>query len=92
MTLTHNGFALTLERTQYALGGIALQAYCEDGPYMTCTVCIPEVDLKEHEVIIKDYNENAGILEALVRAGIVSKPIGIVFVGYAYAHVCLLLP
>ena len=91
MNATHNGFALTIERKHYALGQIALQAWCEDGPYMMCTVCIPDVDLADNEVIIKNYSENTGILDALMSAGIVSAPTRDIHVGYAIAHVCLLL-
>lgn len=88
---THRGVAIEIHRQEYAMGGVALQAYSEDGPWAMCTVCMPEYDLAENEVIIKDYSENEGILEALVEAGIVSEPVRTVIVGFAIGYVCLLL-
>ena len=37
----------------------------------TATVNVPEIPLKENEVIIKDYSENQGMFQALFNAGIV---------------------
>lgn len=37
---------------------------------LTATVNIPEVFLKNDEVIIKNYSENEGIFEMLIAAGI----------------------
>ncbi len=39
------------------------------------SVNIPDVELRENEVIIKDYSENEGVLNALISAGVVSKSI-----------------
>ena len=38
------------------------------------TTNIPEVPLKEKEVLIKNYSENEGILDTLVMAHIISVP------------------
>ena len=55
------------------------------------TVNVPEVQLKAHHILIKDYSENAGMLEALSEAGIV-KPTGeFVHSGYVAIPVCELL-
>ena len=37
----------------------------------TATVNVPSIELKENEVIIKDYSENQGMFQALFNAGIV---------------------
>lgn len=59
-------------------------------PIATATVNIPDYpDLKDDEVIIKDYSENEGMLNALVNAGIVSKPFA--RAGFILAPVCRLL-
>ena len=42
---------------------------------MTATVNMPDVDLKEGEIIIKDYSENEGCLSFLVANGVVSPAI-----------------
>lgn len=43
--------------------------------YCMATVCVPHSGIDAaKEVLIKDYSENQGILDALVAAGVVSKP------------------
>ena len=71
------GGSYTLDITvgRYSNGQTRIQLFdTEDGmPYATATVAI-EKHLESDEVAIKDYSENAGILEALVTAGIVYPP------------------
>lgn len=43
-------------------------------PVATASVNIPHVELKENEVAIKNYSENEGVLEALIKAGVVKEP------------------
>lgn len=50
--------------------------------YMDATVNLPEVELAEDEVAIKNYSENEGILETLIEAGVVSSPIRTVQSGW----------
>lgn len=38
----------------------------------TASVNVPEVDLEDNEIAIKDYSENQGVLDALVDAGMVA--------------------
>lgn len=59
--------------------------------FATATVNVPEVPLSEGEVLVKDYNENAGILAALQRAGILEPTGRVVPVGFAAVAVCRLL-
>jgi len=65
---------VTVQREQYHKGGIALEMIMEpDGePYTTCTKWIP--GLKEDEVAVKNYSENEGVLDFLVRNKIIEKP------------------
>ena len=68
------GFDCMVQKTYYGDNKrTALQLYdLTDGfPVATATVNIPEVELKDDEVLIKDYSENEGMLDALERAGIV---------------------
>lgn len=68
------GFECAVQKTYYGNNKrTALQLFdVTDGqPVATATVNIPEVELKENEVLIKNYSENEGMLEALERAGIV---------------------
>lgn len=62
----------------------------EDGlSVCTATVNIPEVALELGEVIIKDYSENAGLLQFLIDKKIVSNPH--MLAGRARMAICKLL-
>jgi hypothetical protein len=44
----------------------------EDGcPFMTVTVNVPEVNIGDDEVIVKNYSENEGVLDFLIQNGLV---------------------
>lgn len=53
----------------------------------TATVAL-QVNLNENEVIIKDYEENIGMLDALINAGVVSKAKRQLQTGFVVVHVC----
>lgn len=55
------------------------------------TVNIPEEQLGDGEVIIKNYSENEGVLDALISAGVISKPIRTIKSNFIEAPVCKLL-
>jgi len=55
------------------------------------TVNIPELPLNKDFVIIKDYTENEGMLDALISAGVVGQPLMMVETGYVKCPVCHLL-
>lgn len=64
----------------------------DDGELVACaTVNVPDYPLADGEVIAKNYNENASMLEALIAGGIVTASGKIVPVGYAEGHVCRLV-
>lgn len=64
---------------------------CEGEPIATASVNIPTIPLASDEVMIKNYSENEGILEALTQANIV-KPTGkCVDTGFVSVPVCKLL-
>lgn len=85
------GEECTIEFQQYAEGGVAMQLWSDDGPMGKATVCIPGYPLGENQVIIKDYAENAGMLKALVDAGIVRDTGKVAPSGYVVGNVCDLL-
>lgn len=85
------GWTCRVERASY--GGtdrIALPLYAvEDGsPVAVATVNLPELALAADEVLVKDYSENAGMLELLIAAGVVSPPLRAVQSGYVTLYVC----
>lgn len=60
-------------------------------PVAIATTNVPEVPLKDNEVIIKDYSENEGMLDTLVNANIISKLGKNVKIGHVKCEICKLL-
>jgi hypothetical protein len=77
----------------YNNGRVAIQLIdVEDGsPVAVATVNLPQYDLSEDEVIIKDYSENEGVLAALIKGGVITKPVRYVLTGFVTCPVCKLL-
>lgn len=50
---------------------IELVDYKTYEPIAFATVNVPSIELKENEIIIKDYSENQGMFQALFNAGVV---------------------
>jgi len=84
-----------LEFSEYKNGRtaiIAVDAKDPSGaPVCVATVNIPGEDIEKDEVIIKDYSENEGVLQSLISAGIISKPLRMVGTGFVECPVCKLL-
>ena len=59
-------------------------------PVAKATICV-DVEIGPDEVVIKDYSENEGMLEALVNAGIVTQTNKIVQSGFVNAPVAKLI-
>lgn len=88
---------------QYENGRVAIQIVYRDDdaseeygedvwfPYATATVNIPEAELADGEVLIKDWSENAGLLDRLVDEGIIGPSKRWVPTGFVTADVCDLL-
>lgn len=78
----------------YLNGAIAIQLY-EEGtgePVAHATINVMQGLIKQDEVVIKDYSENEGMLEALVKAGVVSEPLRFIPIsGFVNAPVCKLI-
>lgn len=93
MFVKFNQWSCNIIIRNYGNGRPALQLMdAEDGsPVAVATINIPEENLKENEVIIKDYSENAGMYNALLDAGIISEQKRAVASGYIIAPVCDLL-
>jgi len=67
-------------KTQYGNGRTALEMVGTKGEFkgesiLVASVNIPEEKIEKDEVIIKNYSENEGILDVLINAKIISKPI-----------------
>ncbi len=55
------------------------------------TINIPEENIDQNMVIIKNYSENEGILDMLIKEKIVTKPIRYTQTGTELSPVCILL-
>jgi hypothetical protein len=78
MKVTFNQWDCILEKKTYPNNRIALQLIdAEDGsPVAMVTVNLPDEQLNDDEVLIKDYSENEGIYQTLVDAKVISEAIG----------------
>lgn len=77
---------------RYANGNVRIDLIdTEDGAPIATATCNIETKLEPNEVLIKNYSENEGVLDALIEAGIVSTPIRKVPTGYVSAELCKLL-
>jgi hypothetical protein len=63
----------------------------EGMPIATVSINIPEVELAEGEVIVKDYSENTGMVQALISAGIVEPTGKVVDSGFVTCPICKLI-
>jgi hypothetical protein len=75
---------------QYTGGQIALQLFSKHGPEMTVTSNMPDHQIGADEIVIKDYSENEGILNELIRLEIVEKPNRYASSGFVRLAVCKL--
>lgn len=82
-TINHKGHLLDLEFEKYENGRTAISLSFNGEPYMTASVNLPEYELAENEVFIKNYSENEGILMTLILAGIISPN----YKSFVYNHV-----
>ena len=89
-TVTFNGEELTPVIGQYTNGQTSIQLNDSDGmAYMTASVA-HDVNIDDDCVIIKNYSENEGILEALIEAEIIEKPFCEIPVNFVTLYVAAL--
>jgi len=60
-------------------------------PMATATVNLPQEELLSGQVIIKNYSENEGVYEAMVKAGVISESFRESNTGPSGCKVCQLL-
>lgn len=82
-----------LEKGIYNNGRTALELINvkNDEPVLCATVNVPEIDIEKDEVVIKNYSENQGVLDVLVKAKIISEPIRFITTGLTSSPICKLL-
>lgn len=87
------GYDALLDKKKYGNGRTAIQFLdAEDGcPIVMATVNLPDADIAEDEVAIKDYSENEGILQELMDQGVVSAPLRYKASGFVRVPICKIL-
>jgi len=60
-------------------------------PYATCTINVPDEDVSVEFAVIKNYSENAGIMELLEEHNIVTKT-GVYPLSFNVVPVCVVNP
>lgn len=92
MNARFNGSDYRVKIETYRNGGTAIVLVGHDGVIAAvATVNIPEAPLLPHQVLIKDYSENRGMLTALEKAGIVRATGTYIRCGHASMPLCRLL-
>lgn len=83
---------VTVELRKYENGRTAVQinSAMDGHPYAVATVNMPDVLLADNEVLIKDYSENEGILDFLIRNNIVTPTPNGVQSGFVWLPVAIL--
>ena len=87
----YSNYTVVLTAGSYANGRKAIRIVdAEDGiPVMTATVNMPDENLEEGEIILKNYSENEGCLPFMITNGVVSEVQR--WVGHGMAVVKLLI-
>jgi len=70
---------------------IQLVSAKDSEPIATATVNLPDEQLEEDEVCIKDYSENEGVLASLIKAGVISEPVRFTGSGFVSIPICKFL-
>ncbi len=86
-------YPVYVQKLQYENGRVAIRLlHAEDGdPVAVATVNLPDEQLGEDEVFIKDWSENEGMLKFLTENNIVVDTGRRVPCGFVEAAVCKLL-
>ncbi len=86
------GFTCTTQWSRYASNDrVALTLIDEDGmPVATATCNLGTSQLGDNEIIIKDWSENEGMVDALINADVVDRVVRDDHTGFTSVKVCLL--
>jgi hypothetical protein len=89
-----HGWDCILQKGRYIDNSIAILLFdAHDGePVSKATVAIDGANLKENQIIVKDYSENEGMLDALISIGLVTSVERWIETGYVRVPVCNIDP
>ena len=81
----------SIEMVKYSNNRPALVIYHENEVLLVATVNMPDIDIPEGYVCIKDWSENEGILESLIENSVINPPEFYIRLDFVYVSVCKLL-
>ena len=92
-TITFLNYKCNIVKEQYTNGRTALLLIdVDDNEHVaTATVNLPDDDIPEKYVAIKDYSENEGMLNLLIKEKIVAQPVEHINSGFVNIPICKLL-
>lgn len=94
LQMRYHGWDCTLQKGRYIDDTIAILLFdTHNGePIATATVAIQGPELKENQIIVKDYSENEGMLAALTNIGLVTSVEQWIPTGWVSVPVCNIDP
>ena len=90
-TVIFRGEELTPVIGQYVNGQTSIQLIDQNGEEFLTASVAHDITIGTDQVIIKNYSENEGILEALIQSGIIEKPYMTIPVNFVTLHVTTLV-
>ena len=92
ITLSHGTFEdCSIKMEKYANDRPAMVIYHDDEVLLKATVNLPDHNIPEGYVYIKDWSENEGVLKSLIAAKVIEAPEIFLPSGFVYVPVCKLL-
>ena len=91
MKVKFKDYDCELKFHRYANDRVALELVDAEGPVARVTVNLPDADLADGEVFVKDHSENEGMLAAMAAAGVLAPTGRVVASGYVTVPVAKLL-
>lgn len=75
-TVEFQGKTLVVNKLEYPNKRIAIEfAYKNGREHTVATVNLPDEQIEDDEVILKNYSEGQGAMEALIESGVIEKPL-----------------
>ena len=81
----------SVEIISYANGRPAIIIYNDDGHIVEASVNLPDVPVPDGFIAIKNWSENLGILDELIKNNIIEEPKYRYPIGHVSADICKLL-
>ena len=94
VVVTLNNIECNIQSRKYNSGRLfmTLNSILDNSQVARITLDIDDVPVIDNMIILKDYNENEGVYDALLKAGVIEQSERKVSVGNNYGLICFLNP